>query len=681
MVVPVVCLVLLWLVAVSFTPGGALVRHGLFSPGHKDLAQVALYAGGGILIVILAVWLMGSFSRRLSQDLSDLEAMARRLASEPLPQTGASLEAATTRGTGTESIAWPRGRTAEVVGTAAAMTGLRKSAVAAAADGISLRDGIAQVFVSLARRNQSLLQRQLRLIDALEQKATDPAALADLFSLDHLTTRMRRHAENLIILSGAAPGRTWSEPVPVIDVVRGALAEVEDYQRVRVVTRTQDAVIGSAVADMIHLLAELIENAALFSPSDTRVEVRAERVANGFAIEVEDRGLGMQPTVMAEINRQLLSPPDFALADPDRLGLFVVGRLAGRHGIRVSLNPSPYGGTTAVALVPHNVVLPTTQTGAGAPSEAVLPPGRPVELDWRSADALVLTSGHAETPGRHADTTASPRDSFLPPGTSGGPLGPGSSGSGSFASGSSFSPDDLDRPGSRFSASDRSWAGSPASSPAGDPIRSAQAEVIGSSLDPDYGGVPGSPSGSGESDRIEGTARTESLSSPDDDQSGAMFRFGTGRFSPGDRYGSTAAGTREPGSGAPDDTDVFGLGSAFRGSASPGTSGDPLPTRGSTGSTGSTGGTYRGLPRRVRQASLSPHLRDSSPSSDVPPLGGPAAEPAPELTPERARDVVASFRAGWQRESGEVTDPAPDQETGAEPAMPQDSAARDGEEA
>src|SRR5205807_6612431 len=129
----------------------------------------------------------------------------------------------------------------------AAITSLHQTATSAAASEAGLRNGLREVFVSMARRNQSLLQRQLRLIDALEQKASDPAALADLFSLDHLTTRMRRHAESLAILSGAPPGRTWSEPVPVIDVVRGALAEVEDYQRIRVVTRTRDAVTGSAV--------------------------------------------------------------------------------------------------------------------------------------------------------------------------------------------------------------------------------------------------------------------------------------------------------------------------------------------------------------------------------------------------------------------------------------------------
>ena len=237
------------------------------------------------------------------------------------------------------------------------MASLEQTAIGAAAGEAGLRNGLRQVFVSLARRNQSLLQRQLRLIDTLEHKASDSAALADLFALDHLTTRMRRHAESLAILSGAAPGRSWTEPVPIIDVIRAAMAEVEDYRRVTVLTTSEDAVAAPAVADMIHLLAELTENATMFSPSGTRVEIRAERVANGFAVEIDDRGLGIEPGQLAELNQQLAQPPDFDLANADRLGLFVGAKLAARHGVRVSLRRSPYGGTTAIVLMPTSIIV------------------------------------------------------------------------------------------------------------------------------------------------------------------------------------------------------------------------------------------------------------------------------------------------------------------------------------
>ena len=294
--------------------------------------------------------------------------------------------------------------TTEVARAAAAIASLSQRAAAATASESGLRDGLRQVFVSLAKRNQSLLQRQLRLIDTLEQKAADPAALADLFALDHLTTRMRRHAASLAILSGAAPGRSWREPVAAIDVIRAAIAEVEDYRRVSVLTAAEDAVVGPAVADMIHLLAELIENATLYSPSGTQVEIRAGRVANGFAVEIDDRGIGIEPDQLHEINQQLASPPDFDLADADRLGLFVGGKLAAKHGVRVSLRPSPYGGTSAIALMPNSIVAPGVFSQAGLrPDGEPLPEPRPAasraaRLDLASATALALTGRRAAEP-------------------------------------------------------------------------------------------------------------------------------------------------------------------------------------------------------------------------------------------------------------------------------------------
>ena len=289
-------------------------------------------------------------------------------------------------------------KNAEIAQALAAVASLEQTAVGAASGEAGLRDGLRQVFVSLARRNQSLLQRQLRLIDALEQKASDSAALADLFALDHLTTRMRRHAESLAILSGAAPGRSWTEPVPVIDVIRAAMAEVEDYRRVTVLTTSEDAVAAPAVADMIHLLAELVENATMFSPSGTRVEVRADRVANGFAVEIDDRGLGIEPVQLAEINQQLAQPPDFDLANADRLGLFVGAKLAARHGARVSLRQSPYGGTTAIVLMPTSIIVLVSPSGA--PDTSTLPgarrvTGRPAALDLGPGAALALTARRA----------------------------------------------------------------------------------------------------------------------------------------------------------------------------------------------------------------------------------------------------------------------------------------------
>ncbi len=217
------------------------------------------------------------------------------------------------------------------------------------------------------------------MLDSMERSAADPDALAGYFRLDHLTTRMRRHAEGLIILAGEVPGRGWRSPVNVLDVLRGAVAEVEDYVRVDVISQSQAALVGTVIADVIHLLAELIENATAFSPPNTRVTVTADRVGNGFVVEIEDRGLGINPDELKEINHRLAHPPEFDLADSDRLGLFIVGQLAARHQIKVTLRESPFGGTTAIVLMPHAVVAPEGpidgQPGAGDNAAAVRPAG------------------------------------------------------------------------------------------------------------------------------------------------------------------------------------------------------------------------------------------------------------------------------------------------------------------
>jgi hypothetical protein len=235
--VPVVALALLWTATALATLVSKPARHALGLPDDRATGELALFVGGGVLVVAVSLLLIGLFARRLSRDVSDLATAARQYADEVLPDLVTRLRSGN-EDTARPAAARPAVRTgsAEFSAAAAAVDSLERAAAAAAAGESSLRDGLRLVFVSLARRSQSLLQRQLRLIDALEQKAADPAALADLFALDHLTTRMRRHAESLAILSGAAPGRSWSQPVPVIDVIRAATAEVEDYQRVVVLS-------------------------------------------------------------------------------------------------------------------------------------------------------------------------------------------------------------------------------------------------------------------------------------------------------------------------------------------------------------------------------------------------------------------------------------------------------------
>ncbi len=354
-----------------------ILAHQGTDIGDKLLLQVLLAGGLGLVAVSLSAFLMFRFGRRIIRELTGLQRSAQELAGQRLPRVVELLSQGEDIDTSPSPPA--TGRIAEIAKVAEAFTAVQSTAVQAAAGQASLRRGVSQVFRNLAWRSQALLHRQLALLDRMEHTATDPTTLEELFQLDHLTTRMRRHAEGLIILSGEAPGRGWRDPVPVVDVLRAAIAEVEDYTRVGVLTRNIDAVIGSAVADLIHLLAELIENATTSSPANTEVTVRAERVAHGLVVEVEDRGLGMSDQDMALANERLANPPEFDLADSDKLGFFVVARLAARHDIKITLRMSPYGGVAAIVLLPHAITVTpdTTDTDliSAYPDPLALPAG------------------------------------------------------------------------------------------------------------------------------------------------------------------------------------------------------------------------------------------------------------------------------------------------------------------
>ncbi|MFP8884032.1 sensor histidine kinase [Streptomyces mangrovi] len=242
-----------------------------------------------------------------------------------------------------------------------------------------------EVFVNLARRLQSLVHREIELLDELENEVEDPDLLKGLFHVDHLATRIRRHAENLAVLGGAVSRRQWSRPVTLTEVLRSAIAEVEQYSRVKLVPPIEGTLRGHAVADVIHLLAELVENATVFSAPNTQVLLRAQRVTAGLAVEVEDRGLGMPAAEQQRMNGLLADPGGIDVAEllqDGRIGLFVVSSLARRHGITVQLRTNIYGGIQAVLVVP-DVLLgdereePRRRAAAGAETggHRPMPPG------------------------------------------------------------------------------------------------------------------------------------------------------------------------------------------------------------------------------------------------------------------------------------------------------------------
>ncbi len=332
------------------------------------LVTAASLSAAGLLALLLCVGLSWRITRSLSRRLRGLREATLGLAHERLPDVVARLE----RGekVDVESAAPPLDYRPDELGQVAqAFNTAQRTAVHTAVELADTRRGFQKIILGIARQSQNLVNLQLSKLDALERRHTDPEVLKGLYELDSTASQLRRYEENLVIVSGERPGRTWSEPVALIDIVRSAVGEVAEYQRVEVHADEEVSLAPPAVADVIHLLAELIDNATVYSPAPSPVGVRAAMVAKGLAVEIEDRGLGMSEEDYASLNAQLAEPPQFdvvALADDLRLGMFVIAQLAHRHGIAVTLRPSPYGGTTAIVLVPHEIVVRDEPAGPGA---------------------------------------------------------------------------------------------------------------------------------------------------------------------------------------------------------------------------------------------------------------------------------------------------------------------------
>lgn len=347
------------------TAAGDRYQDRVQPAAYRVLLKAGVAGVLGFVALLVSVVVSVRIGRELVRDLRRLRKEAQEVSGVRLPSVMRRLAAGEHVDVETE-VPHLRYDDDEVGQVGQALNTLQRAAVEAAVKQADMRRGVSEVFVNLARRNQVLLHRQLTLLDTMERRTEDTEELADLFRLDHMTTRMRRHAEGLVILSGAAPSRQWRKPVQLMDVVRAAVAEVEDYERIEVRRLPRLGVGGPAVADLTHLIAELLENATVFSPPHTAVQVLGERVANGFTLEIHDRGLGMNPDALLDANLRLAETPDFELSDTDRLGLFVVSRLAQRQNVRVSLQPSPYGGTTAVVFIPAALLTDAPETqGAG----------------------------------------------------------------------------------------------------------------------------------------------------------------------------------------------------------------------------------------------------------------------------------------------------------------------------
>ncbi len=338
----------------------------------NSLAQSALHSAIVIavatLLLLLLVLLITTFvARSMIRPLRKLRADALEVAGSKLPDMVRRLSQSEGGDASAEVEPIGVNSTDEIGEVARAFDQVHREAVRLAADEALLRGNLNAMFVNLSRRSQSLIERQLSLIDNLEQTEQDSDRLSSLFRLDHLATRMRRNSENLLVLAGhEAASRRWSQPVPLVDVLRAAISEIEQYERVVLNVQPGIQVIGQAVNDVVHLVAEIVENATTFSPEDTQVYVTGQPLTSGgVLLDITDNGVGISEQEMAHANWRLDNPPVVDVAVSRRMGLFVVGRLAARHGVRVRLRHAQSGGLTALIWLPESVAAPESAQPLG----------------------------------------------------------------------------------------------------------------------------------------------------------------------------------------------------------------------------------------------------------------------------------------------------------------------------
>ncbi|MEV5913920.1 nitrate- and nitrite sensing domain-containing protein [Streptomyces chartreusis] len=323
-----------------------------------DAKRDALITGAAVVVALLAAFILaGMVARQMSRSMRQLRNAAFGIAEQRLPMLVDQLSRTDPGRVDTRVAPIPINTRDEIGEVARAFDQVHREAVRLAAEQALLRGNINAIFTNLSRRNQSLIEGQLTLITDLENNEADPDQLENLFKLDHLATRMRRNGENLLVLAGEEPGRRWDQPVPLVDVLRAASSEVEQYERIELSGVPEAEIHGRAVTDLVHLLAELLENATTFSSPQTKVRVTATRLPDGrVMIEIHDKGIGLTAEDFADINHKLANPPTVDAAISQRMGLFVVGRLSDRHGIRVQLRPSgEQAGTTSLVMLPDAI--------------------------------------------------------------------------------------------------------------------------------------------------------------------------------------------------------------------------------------------------------------------------------------------------------------------------------------
>ena len=342
---------------------------------QSTAAEEAASNEAGIQSVILMLGLLAGITvailvaRALIRSLRVLRTAALDVAERRLPQAVESMRAGESPDVTVDPV--PIGGADEVGQVARAFDAVHGQAVRLAAEQAALQSNVSAMFVNLSRRSQALVERQLQLIEQLESNEQDPDQLSNLFQLDHLATRMRRNSENLLVLAGTDLAKRNAAPIPLVDVLRAAVSEVEQYQRIVVQSPPTATVAGRAGADLVHLLAELLDNATNFSPPDSQVVMSSARTSDGsVVIEINDRGVGMLDHELDDANHRLAGPSSVDVSASRRMGLFVVGRLGARHGVAVRLGSSAPGqgsGLTASVTVPAYLISATAESGRPMP--------------------------------------------------------------------------------------------------------------------------------------------------------------------------------------------------------------------------------------------------------------------------------------------------------------------------
>ncbi|GII83073.1 hypothetical protein Ssi03_10630 [Sphaerisporangium siamense] len=412
---------------------------------REDQRQAVVNIAAVVVLLLIVLAITAVMARSLVIPLRRLRGGALDIAGRRLPELVQKLRESDGT-TGPPEVA-PIGVMSndEVGEVARAFDEVHREAVRLASDEAQLRSNVSAMFVNLSRRTQTLVERQITLIDGLEQGEQDDRRLGDLFRLDHLATRMRRNSENLLVLAGQEPARRWSQPVPLLDVARASLSEVENYERVAMNVPTGVSIVGQAVNDLIHLLAELVENAISFSPRETRVTLTANRIdGGGVMISITDAGIGMTPEELTQTNWRLANPPVVDVSVSRRMGLFVVGRLALRNGIRVQLRRHDSGGLTAMVLLPEALMGSAAGPAqGGASGQALAGAGASAWTGGQTGGSLFASAsqGGAAFDAQAASLFGSPTGPFGGSnGTAGtGPLGPTTGGGFSGPSSGGFS--------------------------------------------------------------------------------------------------------------------------------------------------------------------------------------------------------------------------------------------------